>query len=158
MTRKNLLHNAFRASLIFKGIDGILEMIGGVLLLLVAPATINRIVLSLTQHELSEDPKDVIANYLLESARHLTVSAKLFGSFYLLSHGVIKILLVASLWRGKLWSYPVASVFFIVFILYQLYRFSHSHSVWMIILSGLDALLVLLTWIEYKSLRGRARA
>jgi len=33
-----------------------LEVSGGLLLLVVSPATIDRVVTSLTQHELSEDP------------------------------------------------------------------------------------------------------
>jgi uncharacterized membrane protein len=39
----------------------VLEVIGGLLLLEVSPATIDRAVTSLTQRELSEDPHDFLA-------------------------------------------------------------------------------------------------
>jgi hypothetical protein len=45
-----------RGRIILKGLDGVLEVLGGLLLLVVSPATIDRVVTSLTQHELSEAP------------------------------------------------------------------------------------------------------
>ena len=145
-----VLHKTFKISIFFKGIDGVLEIIGGVLLFSVSPSTINRFISFMTAQELSEDPKDIIAHYLIESARHLSVSTQLFGFFYLFSHGVIKIILVLSLWKGRLWSYPAAIGFFVIFILYQIYRFSYSHSIWLVLLSIFDVFIVFLTWIEYR--------
>ena len=53
---RDLLDQTFEVGIILKGLDGLLEVIGGLLLLVVSPATIDRVVTSLTQHELSEDP------------------------------------------------------------------------------------------------------
>jgi uncharacterized membrane protein len=151
-----VIHTTFRVGVIAKGIDGFLEIIGGVLLLLLRPETIGELIFLLTEHELSTDPRDIIANYLLRSAGHLSGTAKLFGSLYLLSHGIIKILLVISLLNRKLWAYPAAIIFFIVFIVYQLYRYSFGHSPWLIVLSAFDAAVVALTWEEYRSMRQKA--
>jgi uncharacterized membrane protein len=156
LRRTRVIHTAFRLGIIAKGIDGFLEIIGGGLLLFLRPETIGNLVFLLTEHELSTDPRDIIANYLLRSAGHLSESAKLFGSLYLLSHGIIKILLVSSLLKRKLWAYPAAIFFFIVFIVYQLYRYSFGHSPWLIVLSAFDAAVVVLTWEEYESLRRKA--
>lgn len=153
--RGKVLHETFKASIFLKGVDGVLEIVGGIMLFIVSPSTINRLVLLITAHELSEDPKDIIARYLIESSRDLSVSTRMFGSFYLLSHGVIKVALVLSLWKGRLWSYPAAIVFFIIFIIYQMYRFSYSHSMWLVLLSVFDVIIVLLTWMEYKNLKNR---
>ncbi len=54
--RKDLLDQTFEVAIILKGLDGVLEVLGGLLLLVVTPATINRIVAWLTEHELSQDP------------------------------------------------------------------------------------------------------
>jgi uncharacterized membrane protein len=158
LRHSRIIHTTFKWGIIAKGIDGLFEIIGGVLLLLLRPETIGHLVLLLTQHELSTDPRDIIANYLLRSAGHLSETAKLFGSLYLLSHGIIKILLVISLLNRKLWAYPAAIIFFILFIVYQLYRYSFSHSPWMIFLSVFDGAIVALTWAEYKFISGKTAA
>jgi uncharacterized membrane protein len=150
---RRALHSAFEVGIVMKGIDSLFEIMGGVLLLLVTPAQINRIVLFLLQHELSEDPRDVVANLLLRAAGHLSVGSKLFGALYLLSHGVLKTLIVVSLWRSRLWAYPAAIVFFVAFIVYQLYRYTFSHSFWLLVLSVFDAVVIALTWIEYRHVK-----
>ena len=91
------LDKTFKIGLVLKGLDGILEVIGGILLLFLTPAAIQRIVRALTAHELSEDPHDLIARYLLHTTAHLHHGTTLFGAIYLLSHGVAKIVLVALL-------------------------------------------------------------
>ena len=95
-------HNVFRVTVFAKGIDAVLEIIGGFLLLAVNPLKITEIVRVLTQHELSEDPADILANYFIREASKLSISSQFFGSFYLLSHGVIKIFLVVSLLKRRL--------------------------------------------------------
>jgi hypothetical protein len=74
----------FEIGIILKGLDGVLETIGGLLLLVVTPATINRLTIGLTQHELSQDPNDFIANYQLRYEHGLTGSAVTFAAVYLL--------------------------------------------------------------------------
>ena len=151
-----IVHKAFEIGIFLKGVDGLLEIIGGILLFLIPPTTINYLVRVLTQGELSEDPRDLIANFLVHSAHNLSLSGKTFGGLFLLSHGIIKIGLVIALFQKKLWAYPLAMVLFGMFILYQMYRYAHSHSVWMIFLSLLDVAVVVLTYLEYRNLKARA--
>jgi len=146
---RGLLDQTFAVSIILKGLDGAFEVIGGVLLFVVSPATISRIVTTLTQHELSEDPHDVIATHLLKTAHGLTGSATLFGALYLLSHGVVKIVLVVALLREQLWAYPWMIAFLGVFILYQLYRLAFRLSAGLVALTVFDAFIVALTYREY---------
>jgi hypothetical protein len=47
------LDRGFEISILRKGVDGVLEIAGGLLLLLITPATIDRLVVGLTQHELA---------------------------------------------------------------------------------------------------------
>jgi uncharacterized membrane protein len=63
---RDLLDQTFEVGIILKGLDGVLEVLGGLLLLVVSPATIDRLVTGLTQHELSEDPHDFLATHLLK--------------------------------------------------------------------------------------------
>jgi len=140
----------FEIGIIFKGLDGILETIGGLLLLAVTPATINRLAEWLTQHELSEDPHDFIASHLLGYAHGLTGSAVTFAAVYLLLHGITKIVLVAALLRNQIWAYPWMIGFLLIFIVYQLYRIVLSPTFGLTALTIFDAIIVWLTWREWR--------
>ena len=147
------LDRTFRISLVLKGLDGVLELIGGALLLLVSPEQMGSLVRVLTQHELSQDPHDVIANSLVHATGHLTASASLFGAIYLLLHGLVKVILVWAVLRDKLWAYPWMIAFLLVFIAYQAYRLLVSFSWGLLLLTAFDIFIVWLTWREYRSRR-----
>lgn len=158
MAKPDLLDRSFRVAIILKGLDGLLELAGGVLLIAVSPETINRVVEALTRHELSQDPNDIFANRVLHAAHGLTGAGVRFAAAYLLLHGVVKVVLVAALLRERLWAYPWMIVFLIVFIGYQLYRIALQPTVWLIALTIFDAVVVWLTWREYGRHRIRQRA
>jgi uncharacterized membrane protein len=113
------------------------------------------VVSAITQDELTEDPRDFIANYLFQSAQYFSVSAQYFTALFLLSHGVIKMFLIIGLLREKFWYYPAAVIVFGLFIAYQLYRFSYTHSFWLLPITVLDIGVIWLTWHEYNYLRTR---
>ena len=140
----------FEVGIILKGLDGILETIGGLLLLAITPATINRLAAKLTQHELSEDPKDFLANHLLGYTHGLTGSAVTFAAVYLLLHGITKIVLVAALLRNQIWAYPWMLAFLLIFIGYQLYRLVLSPAFGLSALTIFDAFIAWLTWREWR--------
>src|SRR5260221_13701189 len=125
MALSRSLDDTFKISVTIKGVDGVLEIIGGIALLFVRPSTIDRLARSLTQHELSQDPHDFIARHLLNSAGHLTHGSTLFAAIYLLSHGIAKVVLVVELLRDRLWAYPAMIVLLALFIAYQLHRLAY---------------------------------
>jgi len=150
------LDKTFKIGLVLKGLDGVLEVIGGLLLLFVSPNSIQHLVRALTAHELSEDPHDLVARYLLHTTAHLSHGTTLFGAIYLLSHGLSKIVLVALVLRDKLWAYPWLIALLLAFIAYQLYQITAVHfSAGLAALTVFDAFLVWLTWREYRAKRGR---
>ncbi len=155
--RKDLLDQAFLVGIVLKGLDGVLEVVGGLLLLVVTPATIDRLTMALTQHELSQDPHDFVATHVLHATSGLAGSAVQFGAMYLLSHGVVKIVLVSSLMRNKLWAYPWMIAFLIAFIVYQVYRMTFAPSAGLVALTIFDAFVGWLTYMEYGKQRIVAR-
>lgn len=147
------IHLLFDISLLAKFVDGVLEIVGGILLFLVNPDQINHIVRLLTQNELSEEPNDFVASHLLDAANHLSTGSKVFIAIFLLWHGVVKVGLVWALFRKHLWAYPVAMIAFGLFVVYQIYRYAHTHSVWLLVLTTLDVFVIIIAWLEYKRLR-----
>ena len=148
-----VLDRAFRISISLKGLDGLLEVVGGLVLLFVAPATLQSWARSLTAHELAQDRHDFVANHLLHSASQLSRSTTLFGAVYLLSHGIAKVVLVVALLRNQLWAYPWLIALLAVFIVYQLYRLAYGFSVGLTLLTLFDAFVLWLTVLEYRRRR-----
>jgi len=147
------IHQIFEISVLLKGAHALIECVSGLVLAFVSTSTILKLVNVLTQDELIEDPKDFVATHLLSQAQNFTVSAQRFYVFYLLSHGVIKAFLVIGLLRNKLWAYPVSLVVLGLFIAYQLYRFSYTHGVGLIVLTVFDFIVIGLIWHEYGLVR-----
>ncbi len=151
--KQRLRERLFRISVSLKGLDAALELVSGAALYIISPGFILRAVAFVTLDELAEDPRDLVANYALEFAKHLSVGTEHFTALYLLIHGVIKLLLVAALLRDMLWAYPIAIIVFFGFIAYQLYRFTFTHSVGLIGLSLFDLVVIVLIWLEYRALK-----
>ena len=147
------IHLIFEVSLLLKGAFAGLEIIGGFLAYLVPKQFVLGVLAMLTQRELAEDPRDLVANYLLHAAQHLSVGTQHFAAIYLVSHGAVKLWLIIGLLRERLWYYPTAFVVFGLFIGYQVYRFSFTHSPYLIFLTAVDIVVVVLTWHEYRYLK-----
>jgi uncharacterized membrane protein len=149
------LDRTFKISVALKGLDGAIETIGGLVLLLVGPDTISRLVRTLTEWELSRDPHDLVARHLLHSVGHLTRGKSIYAGVYLLSHGLAKVVLVVAVLREQLWAYPGMIVLLLAFIVYQVYKLAIHLTIGLTLLTLFDAFVVWLTWREYKSRRGR---
>jgi uncharacterized membrane protein len=139
------LDRVFRISVTLKGVDGALEILGGVILLVVSPSSIASLTRTLTQHELSQDPHDYIASHVLHAATSLTHGTTTYAGIYLLAHGFAKVGVVVAVLRDVLWAYPAMIGLLGVFIVYQLYRLYYDVTVGLTLLTIFDAFVVWLT-------------
>ena len=142
----------FRISISLKGVHAALEIVGGLALLLVTPGFLLRIVASLTPDEFDEAEHGFLANHIHHLLSGLSLSHKQFAAWYLLSHGVVKLALVAALLKRKLWAYPAGLAIFAAFIIYQVYLFTRGHSVGVAALTIFDLFVIGLIWLEYRAL------
>ncbi len=144
------LHRILELGLFIKGVDAILEMIGGVLFWFASNLTFDQWIISLTQHELIEDPQDKVALFFRQAVSIISIDAHLFGSAYLILHGFAKLWLVTGLLRGRQWAYPATFGFLSLFIAYQLYRLSYNFSIGLLLLTFFDSVFAILIWREYR--------
>ena len=151
-SEKNI-HLFFEISLFAKAALALLEIAGGILAYFVTRQFVINAAAIVTQGELAEDPHDIVTNYLLHAAHSSSLSARHFAAAYLFGHGVVKLWLVVGLLRERLWYFPVAILAFTGFIAYQLDRYAATHSVWLILVTVLDLLVIVLTWHEYRYLK-----
>jgi uncharacterized membrane protein len=147
------IHRMFEVGVWLKGAHSVLEIVGGLLLWVVDASTITEFVVNLTADELSRNPGDLVAAYLLRWALSFSVGTKTFAAFYLLSHGLVKLVLVVGLLRRRLWAYPASLVVLGIFILYQVYRYTLTHSLALIALTVFDVVVIWLIWHEYRVMR-----
>ena len=147
---KTATDKAFRISLYLKGLDGLLETLGGILLLIIKPEQINHFAKWITQGELSENPHDFIAQHVLKTAHELTGTSLIFGAVYLLSHGLVKIILVFEVIRDHLWAYLGLIGVTALFVVYQTYRITVKFSASLLLLTLFDLLIIYLTQKEYR--------
>lgn len=148
--REVLYRRLFDAGVLIKGLDGVFEVLGGLVLWLTARPSIIHVVGVLTRGELAEDPKDLVATHLRAMAHHLSAGQQHFVSFYLLGHGVIKLVLVTGLLRGWHWSFPAATTALIMFIGYQSYRLAQAPSGLLLALTVLDIAVVALVIHQWR--------
>jgi uncharacterized membrane protein len=152
-TAARVTDKAFRITLLVKGADGLLEILGGLLLLVIKPDQLNHLTGLIARHELSTESSDVIANHILKSANHITSGSLIFGAVYLLSHGIVKVILVAEVLRRRLWAYQGLIIVTVAFIIYQVYRLSQKLTLGFILLTLFDFLVIYLTQRDYRKQR-----
>ncbi len=133
------IHQVFVVSVTLKGLHALIEIAGGLTLSLFSSDSISKAL------------NEIDRGGWLE--RHFPASEQQFFAIYLLSHGLIKAVLVAGLLKEKLWAYPASMAVFGAFIAYQLYRYSWTHDLALIALSVFDLFVIYLAVHEYRLLR-----
>ncbi len=147
------IYAVFRVSIVLKGLNALLEVFSGLAIAFVKPASVTAIVTALVHRELIEDPKDLVAGWLLHAAESYSVSGQRFMIYYLISHGVLKLAVVAGLLANKRWAYPAGLIVLGLFILYQFYRMTFAPSVALALLTAFDFIVMWLIWHEYRRVR-----
>ena len=145
-----LLDKFYEIGILIKGVDGLVELLSGLLLLIVPPHVIQNITYALTRGELAQDPHDFFATHLAHAGAHLAEGHNAFVVAFLLIHGAVKVGLVTALLLNKLWAYPVGIVLLGLLLLYQVYDLVTKPTIGMALLSVLDAAIVWLVWREWQ--------
>jgi len=147
---KSLLDKTYEIGIIIKGIDGTLELIGGILILTLSSDTILKITHFLTQNELHQDPHNFIATHIVKLGDHLANGLNIFAALFLLSHGIVKVVMVTCLLLNKIWAYPWSLGVLITFFVYQIYVMVVSPTFGMGFLTVLDAVIIYLVYREWQ--------
>lgn len=145
----------YRVILFVKGASAVIEIAAGIFTFFVTEQLVVRFAARLAQDELFADPRDRFSAFLLQAAHQFSIAGKAFVIAYLLSHGIIRLFLVVGLLQRRLGAYYLSFVVFGGFIIYQLYRYSHTHSLWLLWLSVFDVFFIWLIWKEYTFVRAR---
>jgi uncharacterized membrane protein len=147
--QQNNIRLYFRLSIILKGVVSALEVIGGVLALFIPVSLVVDFITQLAEGHMT-DSDDVLWTMLYHGAQNLSLPSGGFIAFYLLSRGLIKVVLIVALLRNKLWAYPSALIFLGILVVYQIFLIFKEMSLALILLTAFDLIVMWLIWLEYR--------
>ena len=145
-----LLHRTFVWSIGAKGVFGLFELIGAVFSYFIDPAQIKAFTIWLTKNELQQEPNNVFAQFILHLGSGATTAETKYVAFYLLLHGLTKVVLVWAILRDKAWAYPWMMIALAVFIVTQTWQLFTTFSFGILLLTVFDVFILWLTWREFK--------
>ena len=104
----------FRIAMAVKGIDGLIELIGGITLLLVSQAEVQKVIAAVVTRDLLGPPDGSLARHFVAGTAEFASGDRTFAVLYLLLHGVLKVALVIALlslsWTNALYAALAAGV------------------------------------------------
>lgn len=153
----SVLDKTFHIGLWLKGLNGVLEVVGGLIVLLLPQRTLEQAINTFNHYEFSEGSLGNVLSHFQASLQHVSTGTKLFAAAYLLSHGIIKLVLVIALLKDKLWAYPWMIAVLVGFIIYQAYLLIHHISFGLVLLTVFDVFILALTILEYRKHRHAAK-
>ncbi|WP_028936919.1 DUF2127 domain-containing protein [Pseudonocardia spinosispora] len=143
----------FKVALVIKGIDGAAELIGAALLACASGDLVQRVIAHVVSHDLLGPPDGSLSRHFVLGTAEFASGHRTFAIVYLALHGVLKLALVAALLRKWLPAYPAAIVVLGLFVIYEVYRAAHTHSILLPFLAALDLAIIVLVIREYRLLR-----
>lgn len=150
--KEKYIYWVFEYSLIIKIVNSVWEILLGSFLLF--DKHLRHAIYLFAQDEFSENPNNFVFHYIQNLITQVSHGTLVFISVYLISQAIIKIFLISGMALKKLWAYQAAMYAFIAFTFYQIYRFNHTHAIFLIILSSFDIITILLIEHEYKRAKG----
>jgi len=118
-------------SLWLKGINGAAELLLAAALLTVSPVTLDRVASRVTEAGTSPGIEGYSSRVLGRGLRNLTGSAHAFVLFYLVSHGVLKVLLVYGMLAGIKGFRPLAIAMLAALIAFMSFHWAR-HPSWIV--------------------------
>lgn len=149
----NIVHVSFDIGILLKAIEAIIEILLGIGLIFITPTIMENVGDYITEFMTNAPFADIMAEF----AYSYSVDAQRFIVFYMLSHGIVKLVVIFMLWRQKLLAYPLSIGMFSFFIIYQIYHHETINSFILISLTILDIIMIVLTVLEYRRLRAEGK-
>ncbi|MGW1677550.1 DUF2127 domain-containing protein [Saccharopolyspora sp. NPDC002376] len=151
--QKTLTDKLFLVAILAKGLDGAVQLIGGIVLIFARPETLTRLAHAVVTRDLVGPPAGPLAGHFEQAIEHFANGGRAFVIFYLILHGVIKLGLVLALLRKVLPMYPVAAAALGLFVLFEILRAVQTRSIVLPLLAALDVAIIVLVIKEYRELR-----
>ncbi|HEU4677651.1 MAG TPA: DUF2127 domain-containing protein [Candidatus Paceibacterota bacterium] len=145
----------FHVSMWWRIFYGSLRIVLAFVLFKLVGTPFTDILRSVMGYEIAEDPTDIIFQTLYAFFETHAFTVSYFVASYLLFWGTIDVVLSAFLLKHKLWAFPSSLVLMTVFIIYEVYRLFHTHSLILLWVILVDVAIIYLIYREYRILKCR---
>lgn len=147
-TNNSLVYDAlFRIGMWWRILYGFFRIAFGFVLWRLVGTPLADIFYKLMRHELVEDPTDLLIQIANPFVQHSSLTVTYFLAIYFVFWGIVDVVLSINLLKKNLWAFPISIVLIGIFILYEVYRFSYTHS---IVLAGVIIVDLALIWVIRK--------
>ena len=143
----------FHASMWWRIFYGFLRVVLGISLIHMTGESITTFIQMLMAHETTGLRTDTLLGMLYTFFNHYDVRITYFLAFYFIFWGVIDIVLSICLLKHILRAFPIAMALIALFIVYGIYRFTHTHSLMLICVIIFDIGMLFLINYEYQKLK-----
>lgn len=150
------LRRAYRIGIAVKGFDGAVELLAG-LMLWIFPDTLAAMLGPLANPVAGDHPvRNFLSYWAGRMDQELGSGPNAFVVFFLLAHGIVKVVLVYCLYKEYHWIYPYGIAVLVLFTVYQLYVLIQRPTVGIGLFTVLDVVIIWLVWREWRELRRRS--
>jgi uncharacterized membrane protein len=149
-SRDRAVDVSFLVGVALKVLNTVWDLAAAVPLLLITPDRLADWAQSFTIGFLGLGPDNAVASYVANATSHLTSASLTYAAAYFLVHGCVKVAVLVALVRGSTRMYPWVLGALGALLAYQVVDFAFTHSTMMLILSALDAVVIWLTWREWR--------
>lgn len=145
----------FRLSMVGKIFYGSWRVVLGLFMFQIIGSPFSDLFLKLLNREHSEDPTDIIIQFINPFLHYAAFPVTYYLAFYILFWGALDVFLGVNLLRHKMWAFPFSLLLIGTFIMYEVYRYFHTHSTVLAIVTAIDIIMFILIYKEYKRLASK---
>ncbi len=142
----------FDIGMYWRTVYGFIKLILGITLLNFINMSTSDLFNKILSNEITEDPSDIfvktIGFFIDKSLTHITY----FIPVYLIFWGFVDAFLSINILKQKLWAYKISIFLISIFVLYEIYRYTHTHSLILLFIILIDLFIIWLIGKEYKIL------
>lgn len=148
----------FRYAMYWRISYGTLRTGLGLFLLKIVDTPLRDITHFLMHHELAGSRLDYIFQKADSFLQIHPMTITHFVAFYLIFWGILDIASSIALLKHQLWAFPLSLSLIAFFIAYEFYRFTHTHSLFLLIAIIVDIAILWLIRQEHINIKARIKA
>ena len=150
-------HNLFSTVMWIRIIYGLVRVVFGLALLRIVGMSFLDILNYLLDKEIVFNTLNFIYTFTVNWLEHNPMYVTYFLASYFIFWGTLDTVLSYNLLKDKHWAFPVSLVLIVVFVIYEIFRFTHTHSLMLLWIIIFDIFLFWLIKREYNRVKTESR-